>query len=190
MKINNSIYLPNLIASSQLQNNLFFNYTQFTPSNSGGLLTANVACFVFMGVVQQNFIPLKLYFPYSTAPTGSASHALGFFSTPTIPAAANQVMTPLITTSSLTLDTSATNSATNTTNFSTVILAGTNLWAAYISNYSATQMRPVNQTLYSPFGSLQTVTTTISTFIGGGTLSASISNGRNTLIYPCAYMTF
>lgn len=174
-----------LILTNPLNGTNFFRPLT-TAVNSPVNAVANTAYFTFMGRTILDFIPLKLYISQPTAGTGTASAALGLFSTTTPPNGSNLVMSPIITTSAVTYD--GTNLRLgNTTSFSNVVTAGTYLWAGFISNYLTTQgvITEISSALGNLDGFQVLAGSTVATFIGGGSISANaISPGINSVIYP------
>ncbi len=102
-------------------------------------LVSQSAYFVYLGRTSQAIIPLFVEFYVSTAGAGTPPTAeVGFFSTPLPPGTGNQFVTKLVATGTVDALTS-TGIKRNSSAFSYIVPAGTNLWAGLRTQMPTTQ---------------------------------------------------
>jgi hypothetical protein len=106
--------------------------------NATFLLITNTAYWVYLGRVLANFTPKYVEFVVSVIGAGTAVAEVGFFSTPSAPNKVGQQVTKLVATGTVDALTS-TGVKRNTSAFSTVVNAGTHLWAGIRTAMGTTQ---------------------------------------------------
>ncbi len=108
------------------------------PGNAGFLLITNTGYFVYLGKILNPIIVKYVEFHVSTAGAGTQTAEVGLFSSPAFPNKANQVMTKIVSTGTMTSLTT-TGVKRNTTAFTNTIASGTHLWAGIRTAMVTTQ---------------------------------------------------
>lgn len=133
-------------------------------TEGGTFLTiSGTAYYVYMGKTTQDITPKFVEFHITTAGAGTDTKEVGLFSTPNAPSKSNQTLTKLVATG--TVDSGTTTGVKrNTTAFTTLIPAGTHLWAAFRGALATTQITAVGLANDMSQGHILTTT-------GGGALT-------------------
>lgn len=100
--------------------------------------TDDTAYFVYLGQTTKAITPKHVEFSVATAGVGAQTAEVGFFSSPTAPAKANQSLTKLVSTGTVD-DLTTTGVKRNTSAFATSIPRGTHLWAGIRISMATTQ---------------------------------------------------
>lgn len=105
---------------------------RFCAPIAGAVTIADVAYFVYLGRATRQLTPVRVLFAVSTGGTSTQVGEVGVFSSPTAPNRVGQVLTKIVANGSLD-DLTGTGVLGNTAVFtaSTLISAGTHLWAGY-----------------------------------------------------------
>lgn len=143
------------------------------PLGSGTLLLiSDTAYFVYLGRAVAAFTPAYVKAFCGTSGSGAQTAELGLFSSPAPPNAANQSLTKLVATGTITSLT-GTGVKQNTTPFATQIAAGTYLWAGMRTAMATTQ--PTMQALNRDYGRGNLLTTAAAgALTGSGPWTGSI----------------
>jgi hypothetical protein len=133
---------------------------------------SGTAYFVYLGYTNVALTVNKILLWVITAGAGTQTAELGFFSSPTTPSRANQTLTKIVSTATITSLTTV-GLKLNTANFAQAITAGTHLWAGFRQAMTTTQAA-----VLSCYNDLQQgnilVTTGAAAFSGGTTYAGVI----------------
>jgi hypothetical protein len=130
--------LMNLGSHQATHNDRNIYQSQLSPGNAGFLLLTGVAYFVFLCRTPATFTPKFVEFQVSTIGAGTQTAEVGLFSTTAAPNKANQVLTKIESTGTMSVLTS-TGVKRNTSAFATSVPAGTYLWAGIRTAMATTQ---------------------------------------------------
>lgn len=100
--------------------------------------TSDTAYWIYVGRVPRAFTPAYANFSVGSAGSGAQTAEIGFFSTPASPNGANQTVTKIVSTGSISSLTS-TGVKRNSSAFTTEIAAGTYLWIGIRTAMATTQ---------------------------------------------------
>ena len=189
--------VPALDANSKLASTNLYGFRAaaaggrvFGPMNpyagAGKLLIADTAYFVYVGQMAEDVTPQFIRFSVNPAGGGAQTAELGLFSTPLPPCCAGQELTKIEATGSVD-DLATTGQKENTGAFSTLVPAGTHLWAGLRTN-----MAGAEPTVNSVGPDTNCFTVMMTTTAGALTASSTFTGGSvggTTAPCPALYVT-